>query len=96
MRVVASIIVALVLVMVNMEVALNDTGIDVSVQEALAACFGCSSCFGWQGTCETTVHPYYCGAIQPAGCPLCIPTACYRDGSGDGGGGGGGGIDHPE
>lgn len=99
MRIVASILVALVLVMVNMDVALNDTGIDVSVQEALAACLGCSSCFGWQGSCEDENYSHYCGMIIPAGCSTCFPTYCYRqcfDGPCGGSGGGGEGGEHPE
>ena len=96
MRLVAAILVALVLVMMNMEVAVSDTSvIDITVQEALAACTGCSTCFAWQGTCEAANQPYPCGAIQRAGCPGCPIIFCNRDGSGDGGGPDGG-DEHPE
>jgi hypothetical protein len=39
-------------------------------------CSGCSDCFGWGGSCNTTSTKHYCGMIQGSSGQY---VSCYRD-----------------
>ncbi|SHK57470.1 hypothetical protein [Rhodothermus profundi] len=58
--IVASLVAALLLVL-SVEISWEEREIGFSVQEALAACTGCSTCFG--ETCCKEIDRYYCGMI---------------------------------
>lgn len=64
MKIVSAILVAAFLLVLTVEISWEEREIGFSVQEALAACTGCNTCFGWNGSCYAASDgPYYCGMI---------------------------------
>ena len=78
MKAVVALLFAAFLLVLNVEVSWEDREIGFSVQEALAACTGCSTCFGWGGSCADAKYPLYCGMIYGEQSGY---IRCYRPGS---------------